>query len=297
MEDNKYSKTEKIDHILKEKIDYSKLDKEFIQIIELIDNFRTTLKSINPNYDFYNLDNNLQDLIVTVYYNYQKDHFRAAYDFISNEININSKCIQSDLYHELFHLASSKRNETGFMICDKKDCHNFGLNEGYTDLLAQRYFNEESFYNNEKNIAYLLEKIVTNKKMEELYYNADTDGLISELENYTSKNDIFAFMTNLDYISSFNRSEQEILYPIFYDVYSFLIKAYYNKETNLFIKNLIDEKNFIYDLSSYVTLMRQYNLLNNLDIRTIINEVISKENIPLYNSVKRNNTAKIKGKR
>ena len=63
-----------------------------------------------------------------------------------------------------------------------------GLNEGYTELLAKRYFDKSNNngYIFETQIAKLLELIIGQEKMESYYFNANLYGLIEELRKYNN---------------------------------------------------------------------------------------------------------------
>ena len=190
-----YRQKENIGKIIKDNLDYSSLDTKFVEIINQVKKFCNVLGKLKPNNDYTNLWTNLLDLDVVVLCNFPDLDFSGAYDFTDNEINIDEECIHKAINHELFHLASSKRNEfkTGFLIFDKDNYYLTGLNEGYTDLMAERYFDEEGYYEIEKDIAYLLEKIVTNKEMENFYYKADPDSLITKLKKYATIKEISSF--------------------------------------------------------------------------------------------------------
>lgn len=113
------------------------------------------------------------------------------------------------VYHELMHMASSYYDEelkniyAGFRQTNIGD----SLNEGYTQLLTERYFNNEikgaklsSGYQLCRNITGLLEKIVGQEKMENLYFNANLKGLIKELAINDEVNNVIEFIQSFDYV-------------------------------------------------------------------------------------------------
>ena len=73
---------------------------------------------------------------------------------------------ESTIYHELFHVASSIIDGNTYFVgfsqyTNKKGIIGKGLNEGYTELLTNRYFNSNNkSYQFEMRCAYLLESIV-----------------------------------------------------------------------------------------------------------------------------------------
>jgi len=118
----------------------------------------------------------------------------------------------SDIYHELFHMASSEKSDdknkvySGFSQEDSQSKEiGRGLTEGYTELLRERYFPQDKYYfsNSYKYVltyAQRIEQIVGKEKMTSLYLNHNLSGLIAELEKYSSKDEILSFINNTDYI-------------------------------------------------------------------------------------------------
>lgn len=96
-----------------------------------------------------------------------------------------------------------------------------GLNEGYTQLLSQRYFPSDSYvtvsYKYQVFIAEKLEQIIGKEKMQSLYLNSNLKGLIDELKQYVSEEEIMKFISNTD----------------------FLVNHMKNKKLQLFEKNMI----------------------------------------------------------
>lgn len=152
-------------------------------------------------------------------------------------------------FHELLHLCTTRFD-------DKKtirlgiQINNFvvGLNEGYTELLTKRYFN--NYANNSDVdvyphfiwIAEMLEKIIGEDKMEEYYFSSNIEGLITELEKYISREKVYDFIEDTDLLFY---SEEEL----FNYQKGFI---YDNKEIN---NNIIDE---YYDVNIEL-LNRVYN--------------------------------------
>ena len=63
-----------------------------------------------------------------------------------------------------------------------------GLNDGYTELINRRYFQTEQQRNTgetngiceeQQIFAYGIEKLIGRKTMEQLFFNADLDGLVT----------------------------------------------------------------------------------------------------------------------
>lgn len=111
-------------------------------------------------------------------------------------------------YHELLHASSSYYDESqlqlhsGFHhqhINEKKDIGR-GFNEGYTELLTQRFFgaDDSSGYLNELHYAKLIEHLIGRDEMQSLYFRSNLNGLIAEMCKYNSLENVLMFFENLD---------------------------------------------------------------------------------------------------
>lgn len=179
----------------------------------------------------------------------------------SNKIRV---CTISSIYHELFHMASStyddnlKLSYSGFKqySYDKKSnirSIGMGINEGYTELLTQRYFGQKykipKTYLCEIEIVDKLEKIIGQKKMENLYLTANLPGLISELMKYASEDEIAKFISGVDLIWRHSDDififRNEKLKKSIVNVYEFLLKTYMVKLKQQLNNKIISINEFI----------------------------------------------------
>lgn len=110
--------------------------------------------------------------------------------------------------HELIHLATSYYVEemnlklAGFYVYDSKFGFGFGLNEGYTELLASRIFNK----NNRVTASYGLVKICrilelffdNPEDMRKLFFSCNLMGVIEKLKEYMPEEEIYAIIFELD---------------------------------------------------------------------------------------------------
>lgn len=184
----------------------------------------------------------------------------------SNSISINKECLDSSLYHEIFHMATaySEKEKTfcgfaqGYLTSyDEANYDNFlilgkALNEGYTEIMNNRYFNidiSKSGYAYYIDMASKIEKIVGTKFMEKQYMHANLKGLIEELAKYSSIEDTINFIKNMDFYHMHIRDKRKIPYEkrllkkCKRDCALFIINAYINK-----IKMDYNNKNiFVYD--------------------------------------------------
>ena len=110
---------------------------------------------------------------------------------LSNYFNILELKRLSAIYHEFLHFSSLKN--------DKKIFAPF--NEGYTQLLEERYFNEaDPAYYWEVKIMNIIELIYGKDELEKLYFSGNFDQLVNFLNNIIDNQELIFFYRNLDYI-------------------------------------------------------------------------------------------------
>lgn len=124
----------------------------------------------------------------------------AEYDAPKNIVLLGNNHYINSLFHELLHMASTIFQDGIIYSGLSEQNIGIGLNEGYTELLAKRYFDKSSNngYIFETQIAKLLELIIGQEKMESYYFNANLYGLIEELRKYNNFYSIDKFIANLD---------------------------------------------------------------------------------------------------
>ena len=169
-----------------------------------------------PKEDLTNFYNNINDLKTRSKNNSVRKAFFdkglvGVYKNKKNEITIfNGKKIETTIYHELFHMASSifkdGKKISGFHQTSWKGDIGKGINEGYTEFLTQRYFTHDittaGAYYYHVLIAEKLEQIVGQEKMQSLYLNANLKGLIDELKQYASEEEVMRFISDTDFLIS-----------------------------------------------------------------------------------------------
>ncbi len=190
----------------------------------------------------------------------------ARYNVKSNKILFGVKWA---LYHELFHMASSV-NINGIMYSGFSQSSfkpnvlmlGRGLNEGYTDLLAVRYFGHKGItlsYKFEADIAEKLELIVGQQKMESLYLNSNLHGLIDELKEYSSEEEIMNFICGVDFLSeylnnnSFKLLKKGMLTRRLKEINEFLLKAYIIKLKKQIENEMLQADKAVNLLSEYIS--------------------------------------------
>lgn len=161
----------------------------------------------------------------------------------------------SSFYHKEAKLAFCGFQQIN---CLKEEIIGCGLNEGYTELLTDRYFNEQIIcrsysYDICTFFAEKLEQIVDKNRMEKFYINADLFGLYNYLLNFDNGSNIVTFLAVLDYLlrhaSSFNRKKDQKYYEL---IECYLAKWYINKKKQELEKNIIDKNTFDVEIKNYI---------------------------------------------
>lgn len=149
--------------------------------------------------------------------------------------------------HELFHLSTNDGDKSGFYI------NNYAraLNEGYTQILAERYFAEGigKTYLFEVMFVKIIEQLVGQDKMEKYYFDLDLVSLINDLSKYESEQNIVNFIENLDnllgndlfYIECPTLKQVETFIEIIDKLCDFLLSCIENKVNLLLSSNSVME--------------------------------------------------------
>lgn len=214
----------------------------------------------------------------------------ASYSVVRNKIFIKN---ENSIYHELFHLASSYYSReketifTGFKQTNGNNSIGTGINEGYTELLSERYFKDEK-----DNLSYpfnviivkSLENIIGKEKMEQLYMKADLYNLIQELKKYNNhEKSVIDFIKNVDFICDnvdiskwLSKKQRKLSIYKINSVLTFLINSFTFKAYNISANERLDTlKNNImslvkdgeeYSLEKYPSLKTALIQLNELEM-------------------------------
>lgn len=170
---------------------------------DYIKTFVETLIDRNANFDFSNCMKNIKNLNIIVLTGDKQMNCKGKFVLDENTIYINENSLsktQDTIFHELFHMASfnhSKKIAGGFQ-------HGFtyeGINEGYTQLLTNKYFkNSTNHFEIETEFALLLEFIIGSQLMEKLYSTANISALLNEIGKYNENNQDYAssFLKQID---------------------------------------------------------------------------------------------------
>lgn len=258
--------------------EYSSIDIENLisqRFGEAVVEFAKLVMTKFPSNDLTNFYNNLNELkVVPKKFGFQnlvfKTNTAATYDTKMNQIQVDVDDYTSTIYHELFHMASSAYKDgvrySGFrQSSSKPGIANLGiaLNEEYTQLLTERYFGNieevRGTYEFEVHITDKLEKIVGQEKMESLYLNADLLGLINELKNYASEEEIMKFIFETDFLREHLDDkkllpfEKGMITNSLKNVNEFLLRTYTMKLKRQLDSGILDMNEFNENLAMYIS--------------------------------------------
>lgn len=235
-----------------------------IKYLKEIDIFLEILKQ-DRNINLDNFLNNLKTLKIYYVEDDEKEmllsqEMDACYIVSKNELRFSSISKEhGSIYHELLHCASAERKNNieycGFQIrlLDINGEIGRGLNEGYTELLSERYFNVSATYWFERVFAIQLEKIVGEDFLKENYFNHNLQAIRDKLAEYSSKEAVSNFIYNWDAYTigrSFDDSITTDEYQSCLDECSVFLSLCYKKKLELENDEQFDDKyyNFINDL-------------------------------------------------
>lgn len=276
------------------------LEQQFApSIIEFIN----TIKQNIPNSDltlFYNNFNNIKTSVKNFKTsNFLFDeHIAAQWLPKKNTIELSEDNYSSTIDHELFHVATTyidpKSHDIFCGFEQEKNTGNRigeGLNEGYTQYLTEKYFSSHPLlktFTYEKSIAAAVELIVGQEKMQSLYFNANLKGLIDVLKQYNTEENIYKFITTLDFLNKHLRDDyltpnsNKIILSSMEYINSFLIKTYMQKlileypEEKIDVRQLIENTYLILtNIPNMKVNKREFNALNEEFIIRVITETLS----------------------
>lgn len=258
------------------KIEYPKLDVESIEKSEyrtFIFKFINKIESEFPKSYLKNFYHNIDELeIIRRILIFPFDSsaiYTADKNLIILQTNLLQKYTQETLFHELFHMASTiylnGKVYSGFsQIIDSFTKIGEGLNEGYTQLLTERYCDcaDMKTYKEEVKLAASLEKAIGKEKMQSLYFNANLPGLIKEIGKYSSEEEAIRFIMNVEFIHKYKhkyttaRSHYIMTQKKYKDIYGLLFKIYTRKKNQEFEEKRITEEEYINEIIDYIKYLK-----------------------------------------
>ena len=285
----------------------SEKNKIYPKYIPLINHFYNTICEKIPYVNLEMFNNNIRDLTIIERETLSKKRLISKfqktilgiYNIGKNRIKTLSDNYIFSIFHELFHMSSSIiehnmifsgfyqsfRNYSDFSKPKYKSFKiGYGLDEGYTELLTQRYFGDivniqSQAYEVGKYFSQMLEIVVGKERMEKFYFSADLYGLVKELEQYQTEESILKFLKSLDFIvkkdnSALNKHQYEVCVSY---ASKFLFKCFEGKIYRMYespIFNSINQETYakalgaftkcLNDITVNLESMDEYILLKNL---------------------------------
>ena len=170
-----------------------------------METFKSTMEETFESKDLKYMNDNLETLKIFILKSKLFQYpYKAMYNNPSNELMILEE--DDTIYHELLHLSCNNRKNKntirGFAHYTKKQKNilsfGTGLDEVYTEILANRLFNKEINATTPKTVELVLqlEQLIDN--LPSLYLNSDLYELVLELSKYTNINESLEFIYNID---------------------------------------------------------------------------------------------------
>ena len=191
---------------------------------------------------------------------------QGTYNMLTNEICIvKTKNWLSYITHELLHMSSTVRDDdkiySGFIqgVADYK--FGFGLTEGYTQYLDERYFSDftpekkeldQYIYPVTKKIAGWVEDLIGQDKMEEFYFTGNLRGLLCELSKLSSPQRALNFIHDFDHYwyqsedKAFGNAFESI--QLFERMLLFILECGYTKLKLRYLDNKMSTEEYIENL-------------------------------------------------
>lgn len=206
--------------------------------------------------------------------------YPGLYDIKNNIIHLTNNF---EFPHELNHMSSTFYDGENYYSGFSQKGVGDGLNEGYTELLSERYFNKKDSYPVETKIMSNLEKIIGRDKMEYFYYTADLYNLIKELEQYDSKENIRNFINCVDILSNLIdnyfgcRMYNFILKKCMKKINLYLLKWYSLKQKRLMESNKITNKECYNNIYRYSKRLINFKNMEDIKYKVLNKKIIEKK--------------------
>lgn len=211
-----------------------------------IEKFRKTLeKKLDPELlqIFYK---NINSLTVEKVEKIHNKYSIAYYNPYNNVITYKEENVAQIIYHELLHLASSIVNDKGTFLgisqLNENGLIGEGIDEGYTQVLAKRFFPETSdSYDFQTYVAAHIENIIGKNKMMKFYFKADLKSFINELTKYISLDEVNYLINGLDFYTKENRKKETKQFVIFADNFTLKVQKILFKMYLAYYKEIVNE--------------------------------------------------------
>lgn len=217
------------------------------------------VKKTSANFNFNNPNEKLETLTIklkTVLQTLLFPTSEAEYNSLNNKIYV-GKNIDDSIYHELFHVFTTYKKNilstvSGFNYTNIHTDIARSLNEGYTDLLANRYFDSVVSYMIEANIARKTEIILSEKNMENFYASNNLYAIIKFLSKFSSEEEAIAFISSTDKLSIYRNNIKKSL-QIMNILSNYLVDVYVNVLVEFYSRGKFDKE----DINIFLSIFKE----------------------------------------
>lgn len=235
---------------------YKSYIKEFVKKTSTNFNFR------NPNEKLKTLDLKQKTILQTLLFPTSE----AYYNDLNNKIYA-GKRIEDSIYHELFHVFTTYKENifstvSGFNYINIHTDIARRLNEGYTDLLANRYFDSVVSYMIEANIVRKTELILGEKNMQNFYASNNLYAIIKSLSKFSSEEEAIAFISFVDKLSIYRNNIKKSI-QIMNILSNYLVDVYVNVLVEFYSRGKFDKEDINIFFSIFKEEFTNYAFYNN----------------------------------
>ena len=217
------------------------------------------VKKTSANFNFNNPNEKLETLTIklkTVLQTLLFPTSEAEYNSLNNKIYV-GKNIDDSIYHELFHVFTTYKKNilstvSGFNYTNIHTDIARSLNEGYTDLLANRYFDSVVSYMIEANIARKTEIILSEKNMENFYASNNLYAIIKFLSKFSSEEEAIAFISSTDKLSIYRNNIKKSI-QIMNILSNYLVDVYVNVLVEFYSRGKFDKE----DINIFLSIFKE----------------------------------------
>ena len=189
----------------------------------------------------------------------------ADYNILNNKIYV-GKNIDDSIYHELFHVFTTyKKNSfslySGFNYTNIHTDIARRSNEGYTDLLANRYFDSVISYMIEANIARKTEIILGEKNMQDFYASNNLYAIIKFLSKFSSEEEALTFINSVDKLGIYRNNIKKSI-QIMNILSNYLVDVYVNVLVEFYSRGKFDKEDINISFSIFKEEFTKYAFYN-----------------------------------
>lgn len=227
-------------------------DNKSKEINDILVNFIKVMEENFPEEYLENMYNNLLTLKILP----KKDNFidnfislyvLGRYYYNKNKIKLYTENVDCVLNHELLHMSSfSKGNKLRFK----------GLDEAYTQFLANYYFHENTL---SYHILFVecLDKIMGHNVLSKLYLSGNLIGVVNFLKKIASEEEIYCFIKNMNNLYNKSYYDFEKIQKYIDEVYDFIVTLYARRQYKKFNNNEINNEECYYTIIFYADQLRK----------------------------------------